>query len=252
MKTSFSDHAGNYTYGSTVLGDKSLEYPGVGGTFTYTQPVTQLGGSVDGSQFRSTPGSFLGQSACPACGGSGNSPSSHNGKWNNETKESLINTFFASNLTKLADIEKKLGLGGSEIIEITKHKIETIGTVMNDFGSIRIDNAGKMEPSEVIIAEYGSFLNRRPTPVHEYVNVTDLPGGNYTLNVCNRFNLMVGAGGVNIKSYGLVNISGAITNVAGEQVNVGAENEVNIDGGKRVSIVGDVVSIRQRNKKQQQ
>ena len=84
-----------------------------------------------------------------------------------------------------------MGLGGNEIVEITKHKIETIGTLMNDFGSVRIDDKGKMEPSEVIIHEYGSFLNRKATPLHEYVNVTDLPGGNYTLNVCNRFNIMM-------------------------------------------------------------
>jgi hypothetical protein len=86
--------------------------------------------------------------------------------------------------------------------------------------------------------------------VHEYVHVTDLPGGNYTLNVSNRYNLLVGAGGVNIKSFGPVNISGTITNIAGEQINVGSENEINIDGGKRVSITGDVVSIRQRDKRQ--
>jgi hypothetical protein len=250
MQTSFSDHSGNYTYGKTILGSKSLLYPGVAGTYNYVTPVTQLGGSVDGSQFSSTSNKFLGNTPCPACGGSGNSPASQDGSWSKSAKENLINSFFGANLTKLSEIEKKLGLGGSEIIEITKHKMETIGTVMNDFGSVRIDTAGKMEPTEVLIASYGSFLNRRPTPVHEYVNVTDLPGGNYTLNVCNRYNLLVGAGGVNIKTYGPINISGTITNVAGEQVNIGSENEVNIDGGKRVSIVGDVVSIRQRQRKQ--
>lgn len=250
MKPSFSDHAGNYTYGKTIEGDKSLLYPSVAGTYSYVMPVTQLGGSVDGSQFSSTSNKFLGDTPCPACRGSGNSPASQDGSWSRSSKENLINSFFGANLTKLSDIEKKLGLGGSEIIEITKHKMETIGTVMNDFGSVRIDDAGKMEPTEVLIASYGSFVNRRPTPVHEYVNVTDLPGGNYTLNVCNRYNLLVGAGGVNIKTYGPINISGTITNVAGEQVNIGSENEVNIDGGKRVSIVGDVISIRQRQRKQ--
>lgn len=250
IKTSFSDHGGDYIYGKTVLGQPSLKYPGVMGTFNYTQPVTRLGGSVDGSSFNSTPGSFLGNSKCPACNGSGESPSSQDGNWTKEDKDALIKNFFTSNLKQLSEIEKKLGLGGNEVIEISKHKIETIGTLMNDFGSIRIDDKGKMEPSEVIIAQYGSFLNRKPTPVHEYVNVTDLPGGNYTLNVCNRYNLMVGAGGINIKSFGSVNVSGTITNIAGEQVNIGSENEVNIDGGKRVSIVGDIVSIRQRYRKQ--
>jgi hypothetical protein len=250
MRTSFSDCAGNYAYGQTIDGKKSLQYPGAGGSYVYTLPVTTLSNTIDGSSFSSSPSKFLGDDPCPACGGSGTSKSTFDGKWTKEEKENLINRFFTSNLTKLSEIEKKLGLGGNEIIEIAKHKIETIGTVMNDFGSIRIDEIGKMEPSEVIIHEYGTFLNRKPTPIVEYVNVTDLPGGNYTLNVSNRFNLLVGAGGINMKSFGPVNISGTITNVAGEQVNVASENEVNIDGGKRVSIVGDVVSIRQRNRKQ--
>ena len=40
---------------------------------------------------------------------------------------------------------------------------------------------------------------------------------------------MVGAGGINLKSYGPTNISGSITNIAGQQVNVGSENEINLD-----------------------
>jgi len=250
IRTSFSDAGGDYAYGQTNLFLKSLKYVGVAGSPTHTQPVTRLGGSVDGSQFSSTPGSFLGKTPCPACGGTGKSPSSQDGNWNKESKEQFINQFFNNNITRLSEIEKQLGLGGNEIIEISKHKFETIGTIMNDFGSIRIDDKGKMEPSEVVIAEYGTFLNRKPTPVHEYVHVTDLPGGNYTLNVSNRYNLLVGAGGINMKSYGPVNISGTITNIAGEQINIGTENEINIDGGKRVSITGDIVSIRQRDKKQ--
>jgi len=250
---SYSDSTGNYTYGNTIYNNvifKSVLYPGVAGTFSYGLPVTLLGGAVDGTTFPSTPATFLGNKPCPACGGTGISPSSFEGQWTPSTKQALINKFFTEKINSLSEIEKKLGLGGSEIIEISKHKIETIGTVMNDFGSIRIDAKGKMNPNEIRIADYGTFVNRKPSPLHEYVNVTDLPGGNYTLSVCNRFNVLVGAGGINMKSYGPVNISGTITNVAGEQVNIGSENEINIDGGKRVSIVGDIISIRQRNKKQ--
>ena len=60
---------------------------------------------------------------------------------------------------------------------------------------------------------------------------------------------MVGAGGINLKSYGPTNISGSITNVAGQQVNIGSENEVNIDG-KVVNISGEI--LRLRNKRQRQ
>ena len=60
---------------------------------------------------------------------------------------------------------------------------------------------------------------------------------------------MVGAGGINLKSYGPTNISGSITNVAGQQVNIGSENEVNIDG-KVVNISAEI--LRLRNKRQRQ
>ena len=36
---------------------------------------------------------------------------------------------------------------------------------------------------------------------------------------------MVGAGGLNLKSYGPTNLTGTITNVAGEQVNIGASDK---------------------------
>ena len=60
---------------------------------------------------------------------------------------------------------------------------------------------------------------------------------------------MVGAGGLNLKSYGPTNISGSITNVAGQQVNIGSENEVNIDG-KVINISAEI--LRLRNKRQRQ
>jgi hypothetical protein len=188
---------------------------------------------------------------CPACGGTGLSPSSFNGVWAVETKKTvnLPNMMLAA-VPQLAKLEALMGQGGSEILEITKHKVETIGTVMNDWGAIRVDPLGKMEPAYVQVHPGASLTINKPSPLIEQVMVDDLPGGTYTLNVCNRYNVLVGAGGVNLKSYGVVNISGAMTNIAGEQVNIGSANEVNIDGGKRLSLVGDIVHIKQRNNEQ--
>lgn len=187
---------------------------------------------------------------CPSCGGTGISTSSMNGNWQKEFEKDNITKLISQKIVTLANLEQQMGLGGSEIIDITKHKIETIGLVMNDFGSIRIDTVGKMFNSELLVGTQGVYTNQTPSPLIEYVHVDDLPGGNYTLNVCNKFNVLVGAGGLFLKSYGPVNISGTITNIAGEQVNIGSSNEVNIDGGKRLTLTGDVVVIKQRNKAQ--
>jgi hypothetical protein len=180
----------------------------------------------------------------------GYSPSSFHGAWSVEPQKKNLVQLYQQVLPKLAQIEAQMGPGGSEIIEVTKHKIETIGMVMNDWGAIRVDPIGKLSPAFVAITPYMPVTVQRPTPLIEQVQVDDLPGGTYTLNVCNRYNVLVGAGGLNLKSYGVVNISGSMANIAAEQVNIGSANEVNIDGGSRLSLVGDIVSIRQRNNEQ--
>jgi len=253
---------GDFPFGNTFSPNgiqPSMKFLGNLGSPQAASPIDVLGGTADGSSAQTGPGYIFGI-PCPACNpgdaNKGNpsrrgiNPSSQGGSWPAEPLKQRLPSIIKSKMKELAKIEKTLGIGGSEIIEITKHKIETIGTVMNDFGSIRVDMLGKMYVSEVQVGKYGSFYNRTPTPLVELVHVDDLPGGNYTLNVCNRYNIMVGAGGVSLKSYGPVNISGAITNVAGEQVNISSELETNIDGGKRLSLVGDIISIRQRENKQ--
>ena len=211
--------------------------------------LTEIVGT-DGSSLPNRPGYPAGKS-CPACGGTGMSPSSFNGVWAYETKKIVeLPEMMLEAVPQLAKLEAQMGRGGSEIIEITKHKIETIGTVMNDWGAVRIDPLGKMEPAYVQVHPGATLTIRKPSPLIEQVQVDDLPGGTYTLNVCNRYSVLVGAGGLNLKSYGVVNIVGAMTNVTGEQVNIGSANEVNIDGGKRLSLVGDIVHIKQRNNEQ--
>lgn len=196
-----------------------------------------------------TPGQIFG-SSCPACGGSGLSPSSQNGNWVQESRKNEIKNLIEANLPKLTELEKQMGLGGSEIINITKNKVETIGMDINDLPSTRIDKVGKMSISEVVVHPEGVFNNQRPSPVVEYVHVDDLPGGTYTLTVGNRYNVMVGAGGISFKSYGPVTISGTITNIAGQQVNIGSDNEVYIDGGQKLQLIADIVNIKQRFNKQ--
>lgn len=181
--------------------------------------------------------------------GSGKSLSTQDGTWDVDDRKEKLKELIEASLPELTKIEQELGIGGSEITQITKHKIETIGMLMNDFGSIRLDDIGKLTPSEVLVDNDVVYLNKTESPLLEYVHVQDLPGGNSTLNVSNRYNVMVGAGGLNLKSYGPANLAGTITNVAGEQVNIGSENEVNIDA-KVVNISGEILRLRNKNQRQ--
>jgi hypothetical protein len=185
---------------------------------------------------------------CVVCGGTGISPSSMGGVWVEENKKSYgeYESLYKDNITKLAAIEEKMGLGGNHIIDVTKNKIETIGLVMNDFGSIRLDTIGKIYNDAVFVDDIGVYEHQKESPLFEYVHVDDLPGGTYTLNVANRYNVQVGAGGLSLKSYGRADISGTITNVGGQQVNISSENEVNINGGERLTLEANIVSIKNK------
>ena len=140
---------------------------------------------------------------CPCCKGSGKSPSTMDGSWSTESLKNDLDTYIKANIEKLSEAEAKMGIGGNEIVDITKHKIETIGLVMNDFGNIRVDKVGKIHNNEIVVHKEGVFTNQEESPMIEYVHVDELPGGNYTLNVCNRYNVQVGAGGLSMKSTGL-------------------------------------------------
>lgn len=183
-------------------------------------------------------------------GGEGKNLSTQDGSWDVEDKKENLSTMIQAKLKEITNIELELGQGGSEIVEIAKHKLETIGVIMNDFGSIRMDDIGKLTNSEVVVNSSSVYLNKKGTPLLEYVHVQDLPGGNSTLNVSNRYNVMVGAGGLNLKSYGPVNMSGTITNIAGDQINIGSDNEINIDSGKVINISAEILRLRNKNQRQ--
>lgn len=176
------------------------------------------------------------------------SNSSANGTWAPDvSKETLLKTTYTSNIPKIAKLESKLGLGGSQIINITKHKVENVGLIFNDFPSMRIDKSGKNEHSRVMIDDFGMFIDRKPTPLIEYVHVDSLPGGNYDLNTANRYCLTVGSGGVHIKTTGGIDMCGGIVNINGSQLNLTSKHEVNVYSDSRVHVEGDVVSLKQKN-----
>lgn len=203
------------------------------------------------NETRYDPGTIFGLS-CPVCSGSGLSPSTMHGKWQvtEQKTQDKFNELHLRVVEELFEIEKNLGHGGSEFIEIAKHKSETIGLVMNDYDSVRVDPIGKIYRDKLVIHPEGVMNSQAPSPLIEYVHVDDLPGGSYTMNICNRWNVMVGSGGVDIKTTGLVDVGGSIVNVAGDQVNISSENEINIDGGRRLSLEADIVSLRQRDRDQ--
>ena len=237
----------SYTFTSVTQNDT---YKKDDPAFAHSTLVTSTNNGVLSTLFKPTnSGNFLGSGPCPVCGGSGKSPSSKNGTWSAEDKENLIITNIRSRIQSIINTEKKLGLGGSEIINISKHKVENIGLIYNDFPSTRIDEIGKIENYEVAVFNEGVATTKKESALIEYVHIDDFPGGDYTQNVGNRWNILVGSGGVSLKTTGGVDIGGTITNIAGQQVNVSSEYETNISS-KRVNISAEMLTLRNKNNRQ--
>lgn len=243
---------GNWTTAYDMVNDSSFSVFNVKGSGWLGQNIIRVGYNTASTLIQPPviPSNFLGSGPCPVCNGTGISPSSQDGTWDTEDKKEQLKLKFEAKINQITEIEKQLGQGGSKIIQITKHQMESVGLVMNDLPNIRLDPYGKITNNEVIIAEQGVFVNQKASPVIEYVTVEDLPGGTYNLNVCNRWNVLVGSGGIALKSYGPVDIAGSIVNLTGEQVNIASDNEVNIKSKKRLCIESDILVLRQSEGKQ--
>ena len=237
----------SYTFTSVTSG---FDYKKDVNVFNHSTQVTSTNSdTISKIILPSTSTNFLGSGSCPVCGGSGESPSSYNGIWTPQDKDTLIVDNFRLKVRELLDLEKQFGLGGSEIVNITKHKIENIGLIYNDFPSTRIDEVGKIDNHEVKVFAKGVAVTKKESALIEYVHVDDFPGGDLTQNISNKWNVLVGSGGVSLKSTGGVDIGGTITNIAGQQINVASEYETNISS-KRVTIAAEMLTLRNKNNRQ--
>jgi len=137
----------------------------------------------------------------------------------------------------LNEIEEKMGTGGDEISFVKRHKIETIGAVTNDYPSTRIDPKGRSQPIEVAVGENMPYVNMDYVPhVEEIDNDMNFPVGDYTLNVGNRYNVLVGSGGIQFKSSGSVEIGGTSFKAAAHKVNIQGAAGVDISSESVVEI----------------
>ena len=137
----------------------------------------------------------------------------------------------------LNEIEEKMGTGGDEISFVKRHKIETIGAVTNDYPSTRIDPKGRSQPIEVAVGENMPYVNMDYVPhVEEIDNDMNFPVGDYTLNVGNRYNVLVGSGGIQFKSSGSVEIGGTSFKAAAHKVNIQGAAGVDISSESVVEL----------------
>jgi len=215
----------------------------------YTGPAQTRSGAFGQCPTCGGSGSIFGDT-CGTCGGSGLSPSTKDGSWGIEPAKSTLTSIINAKAGELAEIERLMGRGGNQIGHIAKHKIESVGLVLNKFNPIRVDLEGSLGMYAVTVATNGIYSQQKAFPIFEKVHVDDLPGGTFTHFIGNRYDAIVGAGGYRIKSLGNIDISGAVSTFIGDQVIIGSSNEVALDGGKRLNLTADSIQIKSRLGKQ--
>lgn len=166
-----------------------------------------------------------------------------------QDKSNLASTVEAQTQA-LAAAEAKLGFGGNFIETVTKHKFVNVGLAFNSFASTRYNGTDKTITQYRNVNSSGTVLATTTVKAIEYTHIDDMPGGNYTQTIGNRWSVLVGSGGIDIKTTGPVNLGGTILAFGGKQVNIASSDDMNIDGGTNLSIIADIMSIRSRNRNQ--
>lgn len=178
----------------------------------------------------------------------GYSPSSQGGDFEEETRKQPgdeLDQLLENAGPALMELERQLR-GGDKITSVNRNKIETIGTVMNDLPSLRVDPVGKLRAENVYVAPGEVYQSYRPAPHVEPVTVMDVPGGDYIVTATNKYKLIVGANGINIKTFGNIDVYGNLVDIAGQQLNISSQYETTIDGGERLSLRARKIAVTPR------
>jgi len=165
------------------------------------------------------------------------SASTEKGTWTSNFNRTQIADRTKQSQEQRSIIEAAIGTGGDEIEAVKRHKIETIGAITNNYPSVRIDPKGRSQPIETVVGETGAFVNLDYIPhVEEVDNDMNFPVGNYTLNVGNKYNVLVGSGGIQIKTSGGIELGGSTIKMGGHKVNIHAAAGVTIASESSVEI----------------
>jgi hypothetical protein len=169
--------------------------------------------------------------------GPGLNAATEEGEWGiNPDKEDIPEDLIALQ-EELNPVEQRMGNGGDEEEFTYRNKLEVVGAATNDYPSVRIDPEGRSQPSEVNVGVDTSYVNVDSVPhVEEVDNSSAFPVGNYTLNVGNKYDVVVGSGGIQLKTSGPVEIGGTTLKMSAHKINLQSAAGVNISSENIVEL----------------
>lgn len=173
------------------------------------------------------------------------SSSTQDGSWDENEKKIDLPEEILRLQDELLTLEQNFGNGGDEIEFIKRNKVQTIGAVLNDYASIRVDPYGRSQPTEVGVGVSGTFNHNDYVPhVEEVDNSSNFPGGNYNLTVNNKYNVIVGGGGVQIKTSGSLSLGGSMVKLGAAEVNISGSAGVIIGSSDHIDIFSEKIQLR--------
>lgn len=169
--------------------------------------------------------------------GANKSAATENGRWASDSDAQNIADKVLAIQDQLTPIEEKMGDGGDEHIIVKRNKIETVGAVFNDYPSVRIDEKGRSQPFEMLVADTGVYKNHDYIPhVEEIDNSSNFPCGQDTKIVGNSYNRIVGSGGISLKTTGATELGGATLKAGFKKINLNASHGVHIGSENAIEL----------------
>lgn len=162
-------------------------------------------------------------------GGLATNPSTEGGSWETNTTATNLGADINAIQSQLTPIEQQMGHGGDETYFTKRNKFEQVGTEFNDYPSVRIDEIGRSQPTEMVVSITGAYKNHTATPyIEEIDNSSNFPGGNDDKLVGNRYSRTVGSGGIHLKSTGGTELGGTVLKGGFKRIHLNASHGIQI------------------------
>jgi len=173
------------------------------------------------------------------------SSATQGGSWAENTDKANIVNDILDIQDELTQLEQNFGNSGDEIEFIKRNKVQIVGGVLNDYPSVRIDKYGRSQPTEVGVSSRGVFNHNDYVPhVEEVDNSSNFPGGNYNLTVNNKYNVIVGSGGAQIKTSGGLTLGGTIVKIGAAKVNISGSEGIVLGSAEHIDIFSPKIQFR--------
>lgn len=149
---------------------------------------------------------------------------------------------------RLFPLEARMGrYGGDSYSTIRRNKIETVGMLTNSYPSIRIDEYGRSQPTEIGVSEQRVIKHHDYVPhVEDVANEENFPGGTYTLTVGNKYNVLVGSGGIQMSTTGCLLVASTALRAACTQIDLNASHGIILGSPSHIDIYSPKIHFRSR------